>query len=74
MNICSSGQKNKYELSTKERLVLFLMKEGFNNSQISEKLQNSKDAVQEYIRKIFFKLKAQNRVQAVTNAVKENII
>ena len=74
MNICSAGQKNKYELSSKEKIVLGLMKEGFNNFQISEKLQISKDDVQKYIRTIFFKLKVQNRIQAVVKALKENLL
>lgn len=74
MNICSVGQKNKYELSSKEKMVLGLMKEGFSSVQISEKLQISKDDVQKYIRTIFFKLKVQNRIQAVVKAENESIL
>ena len=74
MNICSAGRKNKYELSSKEKMVLGLMKEGFSSVQISEKLQILKDDVQKYIRTIFFKLKVQNRIQAVVKAENESIL
>ena len=74
MNICSTGQKNKYKLIIKERTVLSLMKEGFSNVQSSEKLKTSKDGIYEDKRAIFFKLKVQNRIQAVVKAVKENLL
>ena len=72
MNIFSV--EHKYELSTKEKMVLGLMKEGFSSVQISVKLQISKDDVQKYIGAIFFKLKVQNRTQSVAKAVKESIL
>ena len=70
MNTCVE----KYELTAKEISVLILMKEGFNSSRISEKLEFSQDEVKEHVRNVFTKLKVSNRIQANFKAIKEGII
>lgn len=71
----SSGDKTeKNILSNREREIIYLVSEGFSNSQISAQLGISLDTVKTHVRKILEKLNAQDRTQAAIQAVRAGII
>jgi LuxR family maltose regulon positive regulatory protein len=55
-------------LSQREREVLTLIAEGFSNAEISERLFIALDTVKGHNRKIFDKLQARRRTDAVARA------
>lgn len=63
-----------FYLTDREIEVLKLLKEGLNNSEISEMLFISIHTVKAHLESIYNKLNVHNRVQAVVFALKNNII
>ncbi len=66
-------KKNIY-LNKREILVLKLISKGKTNIQIAEEIQVSVHTIKANISKIFYKLNAVDRTQAVIKAIKENLI
>ena len=64
----------EYGLSDREFEVLEYMTEGFSNPEIADKIFVSDCTVKAHVGHIFEKMKVQNRIQAVVEALKENII
>jgi two-component system NarL family response regulator len=60
-------------LSERERQVLDLMSEGYNNADIAARLYISQNTVKNHVASILTKLDAHNRVQAVVQAVRARI-
>jgi two-component system NarL family response regulator len=60
-------------LSERERQVLDLMSEGYNNADIAARLYISQNTVKNHVASILTKLKAHNRVQAVVQSVRARI-
>ena len=60
-------------LSEREREVLDLMSEGYNNADIAARLYISQNTVKNHVASILTKLDAHNRVQAVVQAVRARI-
>jgi DNA-binding NarL/FixJ family response regulator len=60
-------------LSEREREVLDLMSEGYNNAEIAARLYISQNTVKNHVAAILEKLGADNRVQAVVRAVRSRI-
>jgi DNA-binding NarL/FixJ family response regulator len=60
-------------LSERERQVLGLMTEGYNNADIAARLYISQNTVKNHVASILTKLDADNRVQAVVRAVRSRI-
>ena len=63
-----------YSLTKQEVCVLKLVAEGFTNKKIAQELSVSVATVKTHLESIYLKLDAHNKVQAVVNAVKLNII
>lgn len=61
------------ELSEREREVLELIAEGYNNTEIAQKLVISPKTVRNHITNIFSKLQVANRAQAIRRARSEGI-
>jgi two-component system, NarL family, response regulator LiaR len=62
------------ELTTREREVLVLMKDGMNNNQIAEKLYVSVSTVKFHVSSILGKLGVNNRTEAVALAMERRLI
>jgi DNA-binding NarL/FixJ family response regulator len=60
-------------LSEREMQVLDLMSEGYNNADIAARLFISQNTVKNHVASILTKLGADNRVQAVVQAVRGRI-
>ncbi len=63
-----------YSLTKQEVCVLTLVAEGLTNNKIAQELNISVATVKTHLESIYLKLDAHNKVQAVVNAVKFNII
>ncbi|MCQ2754055.1 MAG: response regulator transcription factor [bacterium] len=63
-----------FNLTAREIDVLQLLKEGFNNTEISKKLFISTHTVKAHLENIYEKLNVHNRVQAVVFAIQKGII
>ena len=63
-----------YELSSRELLVLAKVADGLSNKQIGSKLGISDKTVRNHLSRIFKKLDAGNRTQAVMNAMKGGLL
>ncbi len=59
--------------TTQERDVLLLLKQGISNKMIGRSLKIEEYTVKHHLRRIFKKLGVDNRTQAVTLAIKENL-
>lgn len=68
-----STQAN-YDLTAREMEVLALMVEGLNNPAISERLFISIGTTRTHVSNIFSKLDVSNRAEAITLALRKNII
>lgn len=68
------AQRNDFDLSIREKQVLNLVIDGFDNSTIAEKLFISKETVRNHIRHIYQKLHVHSKSQAVVKAIREGII
>lgn len=62
------------ELTSREKEVLTLMKEGMNNNQIAEKLYVSVSTVKFHVSSILGKLSVNNRTEAVAIAMQRRLI
>jgi len=56
---------NKFDLSDREKEVLFLISQGYKNAEIGEKLFISLNTVKTHTKNIFSKLDVRNRIEAV---------
>lgn len=63
-----------HELSSRELLVLAKVADGLSNKQIGSKLGISDKTVRNHLSRIFKKLDAGNRTQAVMNAMKGGLL
>lgn len=62
------------ELTPREREVLTLMVEGLNNGQIGERLTISASTVKSHVSHVLSKLDVATRTEAVTLALRQNIV
>jgi DNA-binding NarL/FixJ family response regulator len=62
------------ELSTRERVILTLVAEGFDNAEIAERLFLSPSTVKSHVSRILDKLGVENRVQAAVFAVHAGLL
>jgi NarL family two-component system response regulator LiaR len=62
------------DLTERERQVLALMIEGLNNTQIAGKLKVSPSTIKSHVSNILSKLRVASRTEAVTLALRNNII
>ncbi len=69
-----STNKNVIELCDREREVLDLLTHGYENKQIADKLFISTHTVKACISGILKKLEAKNRTEAVSIALRNNLI
>ena len=67
-------RKTAKGLSPRETEVLFTVGEGYNNREIGEKLGISENSVKMHLKRIFFKLGATDRTEAVNLAIKRGFI
>ena len=63
-----------HDLTTRERLVLALMIEGLNNTQIAERLFVSPSTIKSHVSNILSKLGVASRTEAVALAVRQHLI
>ena len=66
--------EKKIRLTKKELEALMYITEGLNNAEIADKMYVSIHTVKFYIKNIFQKLNAKNRVNAVIKAVKYGLV
>ncbi len=66
--------KTDYGLSSREKEVLQHLMEGLSKKQIADKLFVSHNTIDTHLRNIYTKLQVNSRVNAVTKALKENIL
>lgn len=66
--------KQGSDLTERERQVLALMIEGLNNTQIAGKLKVSPSTIKSHVSNILSKLRVASRTEAVTLALRNNII
>lgn len=68
------GEKNKYNLTTKELRVLSLLADGNSNIEIANKMNISINTTKVHMCAILQKLSADDRTQAAIKAIRENLI
>lgn len=73
-NIDIPADADPISISIKEKEVLYLIAQGYNNSRISKELFISEHTVATHLKNIYMKLKVENRTQAAIIALKLNII
>lgn len=61
-------------LSDRERHVLKQVAEGLSNKQIAKRLEISEATVRNHLSRIFIKLRATNRTEAVMNAIRAGVL
>lgn len=66
--------KNIYNLTTREKQILKLIKEGCSNSEIAEKLFVSINTTKAHVANILQKLEVEDRLQAAVKAYKNHIV
>ena len=66
--------KNIYNLTTREKQILKLIKEGCSNSEIAEKLVVSINTTKAHVANILQKLEVEDRLQAAVKAYKNHIV
>ena len=69
-----SADKNKYNLTTRERQILKLITEGCNNESIAQQLVVSVNTTKVHVASILQKLEVDDRLQAAVKALKEHIV
>ncbi len=65
---------NDYNLTSREKEVLKLIREGYNNNEISKKLKLSVNTVKVHVSSIIQKLGVEDRTKAAIKALNHNII
>ncbi|MBR0079591.1 MAG: response regulator transcription factor [Synergistaceae bacterium] len=66
--------KSKLSLSERELQILILVARGFSDKEIAKKLFVSKSTVNNHLLNILKKLNTKNRVQAVIEAIKHDLL
>ena len=69
-----SEQKMVYNLTSREKQILKLITEGYNNSEIAKHLFVSVNTTKVHVASILQKLEVEDRLQAAVKALKENIV
>jgi len=75
--ISTTGEVKKVEypaLTHREKEILRFIIEGKSNKEISHALYVSVETVKSHIKSIYHKLQVKNRVEAVTVAIKQNVL
>jgi DNA-binding NarL/FixJ family response regulator len=75
--ISTTGEDKKVEypvLTHREKEILRSIIEGQSNKEISHTLYVSVETVKSHIKSIYHKLQVKNRVEAVTVAIKQNVL
>ncbi len=65
--------ENKIKLTKRESEIMTLISMGLLNKEISQRLKISVRTTEAYIRKIYIKIRAQNRSNAVAIFIKNNL-
>jgi len=68
------GQKDRYNLSPREREVLTCVIAGLSNADIAQELVISLSTVKYHVSSILTKLNASNRAEAVSTALREGLV
>lgn len=66
--------KTDYQLTAREKEILSLLVDGTESRAIAERLFISYETVRNHFKNIYQKLQVTSRVQAVSKAIKENLI
>jgi len=74
VHVASQSPAPGYDLTEREREVLSLMIEGWNNTQIAGKLTVSPSTIKSHVSNILSKLGVASRTEAVTLALRNRII
>lgn len=74
INAATTPSKPSYQLTEREVEVLTLIVEGLNNLDIAERLYLSRSTVKYHISSLFIKLGVTNRSEAISLALKNNLI
>ena len=69
-----SQKRTLFDLSTKEVQILKVMASGITNHEIGKRLLLTEATVKSYLHRIFHKMDAKTRTQAVVKALKHSII
>ena len=67
-------ENNVYNLTTREKQVLKLIREGYNNNEIAKKLYVSVNTAKVHVSSIIQKLGVEDRTKAAVKALNDNII
>jgi len=70
----SQSQATGFDLTERERVVLALMVEGLNNTQIAAKLTVSPSTIKSHVSNILSKLGVSSRTEAVTLALRNGLV
>lgn len=70
----SSKEQPRYELTGREKEVLFLMSEGYTKGNIAKRLHMSPHTVDSYVRSVYSKLHVNSSAQAVARGVRRGLI
>lgn len=63
-----------YDLSARQKDILFCLTQGYSYKMIAEQLQLSIDTVRFYIKQIYLKLQVNSAPEAVSKALREHIV
>ncbi len=74
VNAASQPPAPGFDLTERERVVLVLMVEGLNNTQIAAKLTVSSSTIKSHVSNILSKLGVASRTEAVTLALRNRIV
>ena len=66
--------EKKYDLSPRQRDILFCLTQGYSYKMIAEQLKLSIDTVRFYIKQIYLKLQVNSAPEAVSKALREHIV
>lgn len=66
--------ENRYNLSVREKEILKLVKQGYNNAEIAERLFISRYTVGTHVRNISCKLDVHDRPKLLAKAIKDRIV
>lgn len=69
-----TSAKADYQLTPREKEILSLLVNGTDSRTIGEQLFISYETVRNHLKNIYQKLQVTSRVQAVSKAIKENLV